>query len=586
MRSQRGSPRKLPQHRMFQPGKRHMELIASVSRSSGLEKDGDALRDPKIQQEYRTFIQGKVDEYWKRYPLSLDDSRDETVAAARNRKENEENLLILFRKLREGLLSTNRRDAFALEVYETSLYLSVLFKSPVQTTSALSHLFPDLYISIASQKAAPPSDSNTPNVATASTTIRPTPPPAAPPRPRHPLPIATAAPESPARSLAGSALATTVILLLHHLATAYPSQTAFYTQLRQLHPALQAVLGAPASTLVSQEPASFSEAEAVASESRASVSPSKKPTPKPKQTSPPEPAPHPSRAGTEARTRTGRAQGNSPSSSGSAAASAAREPPAAPSPPSDARGRHVAFDLELDNGATRVSRPPSQIQSSPFPGSESGSAREWLRELARCLGARNYARLEALTRREVFAAFVHPPGRPLSPPSRQEGDAHPAAKAIAPIDASGQPRTVQRWDHNGTGDGRDLALEAIAVLVETLLEKARGTTWRVLRTAYREVSLGATLSGSTPTSTSAPACAHNDHERGTPSTTGDWLARSLVLHATLTPRTAGPGADSSLDGAGARHRRLEAWLEERCGKGEARRKEGEGMEGRWIFVKA
>ena len=42
MRSQRGSPRKPPQHRVFQPGKRHMELIASVSRSGGLEKDGDA----------------------------------------------------------------------------------------------------------------------------------------------------------------------------------------------------------------------------------------------------------------------------------------------------------------------------------------------------------------------------------------------------------------------------------------------------------------------------------------------------------------------------------------------------------------
>ncbi len=40
----------------------------------------------------------QVDEYWKRYPLSLDDTRGETVAAARNRKENEENLLILFRK--------------------------------------------------------------------------------------------------------------------------------------------------------------------------------------------------------------------------------------------------------------------------------------------------------------------------------------------------------------------------------------------------------------------------------------------------------------------------------------------------------
>ncbi|KAH9891853.1 hypothetical protein C8Q73DRAFT_91868 [Cubamyces lactineus] len=31
-------------HRVYEPGKRHMELIASVSRSSGLEKDGDAQK--------------------------------------------------------------------------------------------------------------------------------------------------------------------------------------------------------------------------------------------------------------------------------------------------------------------------------------------------------------------------------------------------------------------------------------------------------------------------------------------------------------------------------------------------------------
>lgn len=61
-------------------------------------------------------------------------------------------------------MSSDRKDAFALEgtyiptlydsvtkpvpsVYETSLFLSVLFSSPFQTTSALSHLSPDLYTS-------------------------------------------------------------------------------------------------------------------------------------------------------------------------------------------------------------------------------------------------------------------------------------------------------------------------------------------------------------------------------------------------------------------------------------------------------
>lgn len=31
-----------PPMRAYEPGKRHMELIPSVSRSSGLDKDGDA----------------------------------------------------------------------------------------------------------------------------------------------------------------------------------------------------------------------------------------------------------------------------------------------------------------------------------------------------------------------------------------------------------------------------------------------------------------------------------------------------------------------------------------------------------------
>lgn len=157
---------------------------------------------------------------------------------------------------------------------------------------------------------------------------------------------------------------------------------------------------------------------------------------------------------------------------------------------------------------------------------------------------------------------------------------HTHSGPIAPIRGGGQAQTSQRSVQGGrnSGDDRDLALGAIGVLVEALLEKARGTTWRVLRTAYREVSLGATPTTSPTSSTSAL--------RRDTGTTGDWLARSLVLRSLHppTPRAAGP--DSDIDGGGVRHAQLEAWLEERRGKGEARRKEGEGMEGRWIFVKA
>ncbi|KAF7795340.1 hypothetical protein EIP86_006497 [Pleurotus ostreatoroseus] len=43
-------------------------------------------------------------------------------------------------------MSTKRNDEFALEVYETSLYLAVLFSSPVQATSIISQLLPNMYL--------------------------------------------------------------------------------------------------------------------------------------------------------------------------------------------------------------------------------------------------------------------------------------------------------------------------------------------------------------------------------------------------------------------------------------------------------
>ena len=81
-------------------------------------------------------------------------------------------------------MSTKRNDAFALEVYETSLYLAALFSSPVQATSVVSQLLPHMYL-----HSSPPPDSV--------------------------IPVA-------------------VITLLHFLVTAYPSQSRFFEQLGAL----------------------------------------------------------------------------------------------------------------------------------------------------------------------------------------------------------------------------------------------------------------------------------------------------------------------------------------------------------------
>ncbi|KAG1842989.1 hypothetical protein DFJ58DRAFT_805199 [Suillus subalutaceus] len=145
-----------------------MEHIASVSRSSGLEQGGDALKDSKVQEQYRVFVGEKLHKFW----------------TEKQTKNGQENILILFRKLREGIFASKRSDAFAIEVYEISLCLSALFDSPIQTSSILSHLLPELYTSASIQ---PP-------------------------------------------------ISSVLISLLHHLIAGYPSQKTYFEHLSCLSP--------------------------------------------------------------------------------------------------------------------------------------------------------------------------------------------------------------------------------------------------------------------------------------------------------------------------------------------------------------
>ncbi|KIJ64404.1 hypothetical protein HYDPIDRAFT_111715, partial [Hydnomerulius pinastri MD-312] len=144
------------------------------------------LKDRAVQEEYRVFISKKLNAFWGEY--MADPSGPSSDIARRQKKDSQENILILFRKLREGLSSSGRKDSFALEVYETSLYLSVIFDSPVQTTSILSHLVPDMYTSTTSRQ--------------------------------------------PYR------LVTVLVLLLHHLLVTYPAQRTYLEQIRQVTPNL------------------------------------------------------------------------------------------------------------------------------------------------------------------------------------------------------------------------------------------------------------------------------------------------------------------------------------------------------------
>ncbi|KAL1742266.1 hypothetical protein HDZ31DRAFT_84255 [Schizophyllum fasciatum] len=93
--------------------KRDMNMIASVSRSSGLERGGDDLKDFAIQEEYLAFIQNKT--------------------------------IFITGKLREGISASKRSDAFAVEVYETSLFLAITSGDHRRISPIISQVTPALY---------------------------------------------------------------------------------------------------------------------------------------------------------------------------------------------------------------------------------------------------------------------------------------------------------------------------------------------------------------------------------------------------------------------------------------------------------
>ncbi|KAG9021599.1 hypothetical protein FRB95_001872 [Tulasnella sp. JGI-2019a] len=70
-----------------------LQLLSSPSRSDGPPKAGEAsLLNIATQNEYRTFIQGKIDAFVKRFPESTDPTRSRTDQEV----ELGQNILILF----------------------------------------------------------------------------------------------------------------------------------------------------------------------------------------------------------------------------------------------------------------------------------------------------------------------------------------------------------------------------------------------------------------------------------------------------------------------------------------------------------
>lgn len=157
------------------------------------------------------------------------------------------------------------------------------------------------------------------------------------------------------------------------------------------------------------------------------------------------------------------------------------------------------------------------------------AALSWLSNLAKTLRMRNYSQLEALT------------------------DHASCERVLTSIDRSRLDRAAGKFDQRLPGS--DLAFEAMCSLVGALRAKARETTWLVLRSAYRELSL--------PKTTDAD-----------PASTREWLYQSLALQS-VKPR----GRESAAGEVAS----LDMWIETRCAKGDMRPREG--IEGRWVIAK-
>ncbi|OXH21379.1 hypothetical protein J008_06843 [Cryptococcus neoformans] len=156
---------------------REMELMQSISRSGGDGAEGDALKNWETQEKYRQYIAEKVESHYRKYDTPLhtppilpggpaigkderkENGKGKEFARAREELESLDSLVLLFRKLREGVVASGRIDSFAIEVFESSARFAILSNNRPQLLSALSGLVPGLYKAYDATKIRPGKDS-------------------------------------------------------------------------------------------------------------------------------------------------------------------------------------------------------------------------------------------------------------------------------------------------------------------------------------------------------------------------------------------------------------------------------------------
>lgn len=158
-----------------------MALISSPSRGvqgyevssiPGLSKEDQDLTNFATQAKYRLYISRRIHRHCLKHPLALADysprlslpsSTTEEESAPEDKAHSAritaaraslEEIMLLVRKLREGIAASHREDEATIEVYHLSLFLALVTLNKAQLSSTLQRLVLDLYPRIACTAAA------------------------------------------------------------------------------------------------------------------------------------------------------------------------------------------------------------------------------------------------------------------------------------------------------------------------------------------------------------------------------------------------------------------------------------------------
>ncbi|BGP32810.1 hypothetical protein JCM10296v2_004594 [Rhodotorula toruloides] len=132
-----------------------MDMLLSPSRGLLGGDEDESLRNHEVQERFRRHVDEKLQKWSSAHPST------NAQAEARKRRLEELSIILLdFRKLREGVTSSQRRDAFACEAYEASVLLSVYASNDAQLASSLPPLVSSLHPALLTQASASVTDTH------------------------------------------------------------------------------------------------------------------------------------------------------------------------------------------------------------------------------------------------------------------------------------------------------------------------------------------------------------------------------------------------------------------------------------------